>query len=105
MAMLPCLLGYNHIAERLSKLQDPNAPKEINRYRQWIDNYVAEDYSEAVRKGCGIVLLPLWFEELRLTKNRAGREACSTAISGKDRAACQNLHPCHQGTSFALCLC
>lgn len=53
MAMLPCLLGYSHIAARLSTEQDPNAPKGANRYRQWIDNYVAEDYVEAVRRGCG----------------------------------------------------
>ncbi|GAB7351477.1 hypothetical protein MBLNU459_g2131t2 [Dothideomycetes sp. NU459] len=55
MAMLPCLLGYMQIAERLSMQQDPKAPREANRYRQWIDNYVAEDYTEAVRKGCELV--------------------------------------------------
>lgn len=53
MAMLPCLLGYSHIAQRLMTLQDPAQPKQANRYRRWIENYVAEDYSEAVRKGSG----------------------------------------------------
>lgn len=52
-ALLPCLLGYGMIAKRLHSIQDPAKPKEANRYRRWIDNYVAEDYTEAVRKGCG----------------------------------------------------
>ncbi|KAI4749465.1 hypothetical protein E4T50_00349 [Aureobasidium sp. EXF-12298] len=50
-AMFPCLLGYHHIAKRLSSIQDPSAPKNANRYRQWIDNYIADDYTEAVGKG------------------------------------------------------
>jgi thiaminase len=52
-AMFPCLLGYHHIAKRLSLLQDPSAPKTANRYRQWIDNYIADDYTQAVGKGMG----------------------------------------------------
>jgi hydroxymethylpyrimidine/phosphomethylpyrimidine kinase len=52
-AMFPCLLGYHHIAQRLSSLQDPSAPKNANRYRQWIDNYIADDYTQAVGKGMG----------------------------------------------------
>lgn len=53
MSMLACLIGYNHIAQRLMNLQDPTKPTEANRYRKWIENYVAEDYSEAVREGSG----------------------------------------------------
>ncbi|KAI5211123.1 hypothetical protein E4T38_01735 [Aureobasidium subglaciale] len=52
-AMFPCLIGYHHIAKRLSALQDPSAPKNANRYRQWIDNYIADDYTQAVGKGMG----------------------------------------------------
>ena len=52
-ALLPCLLGYGRIASRLHGLQTHSNPKEANRYRRWIDNYVAEDYTEAVQKGCG----------------------------------------------------
>ena len=52
-SLLPCLLGYHVIAKRLNELQEPGAPKTANRYRSWIDNYVAEDYSAAVVKGCG----------------------------------------------------
>jgi thiaminase len=55
-AMFPCLLGYHHIAKRLSSIQDPSAPKNANRYRQWIDNYIADDYTEAVGKGMGKVI-------------------------------------------------
>lgn len=54
-ALLPCLLGYSKIAERLYSIQDPSKPKDANRYRRWIDNYVAEDYSEAVKVGCALV--------------------------------------------------
>ena len=56
-AMFPCLLGYHHIAKRLSALQDPAAPKTANRYRQWIDNYIADDYTQAVGKGMGELIL------------------------------------------------
>jgi thiaminase len=52
-AMFPCLIGYHHIAQRLSSIQDPSAPKNANRYRQWIDNYIADDYTQAVGKGMG----------------------------------------------------
>lgn len=47
------------IAKRLHGLQDPekflreNGEKAENRYKQWIENYVAEDYTEAVKQGCG----------------------------------------------------
>ncbi|KAI5248127.1 hypothetical protein E4T43_01625 [Aureobasidium subglaciale] len=69
-AMFPCLIGYHHIAKRLSALQDPSAPKNANRYRQWIDNYIADDYTQAVGKGMELVegnvfrQSPLRIEEL-----------------------------------------
>lgn len=55
-ALLPCLLGYSVIAKRLHALQDntKKAPGRGNRYLKWIENYVAEDYSEAVEKGMGM---------------------------------------------------
>jgi hydroxymethylpyrimidine/phosphomethylpyrimidine kinase len=52
-SLIPCLLGYNVIAERLKKEQETNPPKGKNPYRTWIDNYTAEDYQAAVEKGCG----------------------------------------------------
>ena len=51
-SLLPCLLGYHVIAKRLHEEQKSNPPKE-NRYATWINNYIAEDYCEAVEKGCG----------------------------------------------------
>lgn len=49
-ALLPCLLGYGRIAARLKAEQRPGRP---NRYQTWIENYVAEDYVQAVETGCG----------------------------------------------------
>ena len=51
-SLLPCLLGYHVIAKRLDELQKADPPKSSSRYRTWIDNYVAADYSAAVEKGC-----------------------------------------------------
>lgn len=52
-SLLPCLLGYGMIAARLYGLQTTNPPTEPNRYLTWINNYVAEDYTAAMEKGCG----------------------------------------------------
>jgi len=52
-SLLPCLLGYGIIARRLHGLQTTNPPKEPNRYLTWINNYIGQDYSEAMEKGCG----------------------------------------------------
>jgi thiaminase len=49
-SLLPCLLGYNVIAERLKKEQKEG---QQNPYRTWIENYTGADYVEAVEKGCG----------------------------------------------------
>lgn len=53
-ALLPCLLGYGMIGRRLKDLQTTNPPKEPNAYLTWINNYVADDYTEAVRTGRGM---------------------------------------------------
>ena len=52
-ALAPCLLGYGQVAARLHK--DPKSKREGNRYWKWIENYVAEDYQEAVRKGREVI--------------------------------------------------
>jgi thiaminase len=49
--MAPCLIGYAVIARRL--YDDPKTKREDNMYWQWIENYVADDYSEAVNIGSG----------------------------------------------------
>jgi thiaminase len=50
-SMAPCLIGYAVIARRL--YDDPKTKREDNMYWQWIENYVADDYSEAVNIGSG----------------------------------------------------
>jgi thiaminase len=59
-AMMPCLFGYGEIAQRL--YVDPHTKRgppfqglwlieEGNEYLRWIENYVAEDFQEAVHVG------------------------------------------------------
>jgi thiaminase len=48
-ALAPCLIGYGEIAKRLHA--DPQTKRDGNIYWKWIETYVAEDYSEAVRTG------------------------------------------------------
>ncbi|KFY23743.1 hypothetical protein V493_05665 [Pseudogymnoascus sp. VKM F-4281 (FW-2241)] len=48
-AMAPCLIGYGVIARRL--YDDPLTKREGNTYWKWIENYVADDFVEAVRVG------------------------------------------------------
>ncbi|KAF2232497.1 hypothetical protein EV356DRAFT_525193 [Viridothelium virens] len=52
-ALLPCLLGYGMIGQRLCN--DPTTVKEGNQYFEWIENYVAEDFTEAVRVGSELI--------------------------------------------------
>ncbi|WPH02779.1 Hypothetical protein R9X50_00564700 [Acrodontium crateriforme] len=54
-SMLPCLLGYGMIARRLSDLQKSNPPSSPNQYLTWINNYIAEDYTAAVKTGCALI--------------------------------------------------
>lgn len=51
MALAPCLIGYGAIARRLHS--DENTLRQGNQYWKWIENYVAHDYTEAVRLGSG----------------------------------------------------
>jgi thiaminase II len=50
-ALAPCLIGYGQIAKRL--YSDAKTVREGNRYWKWIENYAAEDYTEAVELGVG----------------------------------------------------
>jgi hydroxymethylpyrimidine/phosphomethylpyrimidine kinase len=42
------------IGSRLKELQTTNPPKEPNAYLTWIENYVADDYTQAVQTGRGM---------------------------------------------------
>lgn len=53
-ALAPCLIGYGAIAQRLYHEKD--TVREGNRYWKWIENYVADDYTQAVRLGSGKIL-------------------------------------------------
>ncbi|CAG8955247.1 hypothetical protein HYFRA_00011229 [Hymenoscyphus fraxineus] len=52
-SMAPCLIGYGQIAQRLHA--DTKTKREGNVYWKWIQNYVADDYSEAVRIGSDLL--------------------------------------------------
>lgn len=51
MSLAPCLLGYGVAATRLAAQHGNN--HEGNRYWKWIENYIADDYREAVKIGSG----------------------------------------------------
>ncbi|KAJ5724628.1 hypothetical protein N7493_006356 [Penicillium malachiteum] len=53
MALAPCLIGYGAIAGRL--FSEEKTLREGNRYWKWIENYVADDYAEAVRLGSALL--------------------------------------------------
>ncbi|OGE53870.1 hypothetical protein PENARI_c007G09929 [Penicillium arizonense] len=53
MALAPCLIGYGAIARRL--YTEEGTIREGNRYWKWIENYVAEDYTGAVRLGSALL--------------------------------------------------
>jgi thiaminase len=53
MALAPCLIGYGTIARRLHG--EEKTLREGNRYWKWIENYVAEDYTEAVQLGSALL--------------------------------------------------
>lgn len=52
MALAPCLLGYGAVAKMLHGHASTVKTAE-NIYWPWIENYVADDYVEAVRLGSG----------------------------------------------------
>lgn len=53
MALAPCLIGYGAIATRLYN-DENDSVREGNRFWKWVENYVAEDYTEAVKIGSGM---------------------------------------------------
>ncbi|RVX74710.1 hypothetical protein B0A52_01837 [Exophiala mesophila] len=51
MALAPCLLGYGEAARRLYVDPSSVTAEKGNRYWKWVENYVAEDYAQAVAVG------------------------------------------------------
>jgi hydroxymethylpyrimidine/phosphomethylpyrimidine kinase / thiaminase len=50
-ALAPCLLGYGALAKMLHR--DPRSVRQGNHYWNWVENYVAADYVQAVETGSG----------------------------------------------------
>ncbi len=93
MALAPCLLGYSAIASRL--YADPKTKRDGNIYWKWIENYVADDYAEAVAIGSGEKSTCINITSWRLTRKRYPREKCNFAVSKPRRRAGENLHSCN----------
>ncbi|KAL9106179.1 MAG: hypothetical protein Q9227_008771 [Pyrenula ochraceoflavens] len=53
MALAPCLIGYGVIARRLHTAE--SSVRDGNPYWKWIENYVADDYTEAVKTGSALI--------------------------------------------------
>ncbi|OAP60274.1 phosphomethylpyrimidine kinase [Fonsecaea erecta] len=51
MSLAPCLIGYGVTAARLFREPESLPTDKGNRYWRWVENYVADDYREAVRVG------------------------------------------------------
>ncbi|POS79022.1 phosphomethylpyrimidine kinase, partial [Diaporthe helianthi] len=48
-SLAPCLLGYGALAKMLHG--DPKSVRQGNYYWDWVENYVADDYVQAVKTG------------------------------------------------------
>ncbi|KAJ4304996.1 ATP-dependent RNA helicase dbp2 [Kalmusia sp. IMI 367209] len=53
-ALLPCLIGYGIIAQRL--YNDTKTVREGSKYWKWVETYVADDYAQAMEVGRAIGL-------------------------------------------------
>jgi thiaminase len=52
-ALLPCLIGYGIIAKRLH--EDPNTVREGSKYWAWIEQYVGQQYVDAMMRGSDLI--------------------------------------------------
>jgi len=52
-ALLPCLIGYGIIAKRL--YDDPKTVREGNRYWDWIEQYIGQEYVDAMMRGSDLI--------------------------------------------------
>lgn len=98
MALAPCLIGYGAIANRLYTEKD--TLREGNRYWKWIENYVADDYTEAVRLGSGTFLLSSFFSFLfnygMANDNRTARDAHAKSLAESGGRTHQDFHSCNR---------
>ena len=68
--LAPCLLGYGAIAQMLRGHPSTKMAEDGNMYWGWIENYVADDYTEAVRLGSGTASLPPWMNSMATAQIR-----------------------------------
>ncbi|KAH5387384.1 hypothetical protein HBI33_065030 [Parastagonospora nodorum] len=52
-ALLPCLIGYGMIARRL--YEDPKTVREGSRYWAWIEQYIGQEYMDAMVRGSDLI--------------------------------------------------
>jgi thiaminase len=52
-ALLPCLIGYGIIARRL--YDDPSTVREGSKYWKWIEQYVGQEYIDAMVRGSDMI--------------------------------------------------
>jgi hypothetical protein len=90
MALAPCLIGYGAIAKRL--YTDAGTLREGNQFWKWIENYVAEDYSEAVRLGSGKRTFRNCRDRANLIWNRTAGKAHEVGISQSHGGVDQDFH-------------
>ncbi|KAL9625764.1 MAG: hypothetical protein Q9160_000084 [Pyrenula sp. 1 TL-2023] len=69
--------------DSISKIyREPSSVREGNPYWKWVENYVAEDFVEAVKNGsCEVKNFP---EEFRADEHRLDRDACPRSITSED---------------------
>jgi thiaminase len=51
--LLPCLIGYGIIARRL--YDDPSTVREGSKYWKWIEQYVGQEYIDAMVRGSDMI--------------------------------------------------
>lgn len=92
MALAPCLIGYGAIARRL--YTEEHTRREGNRYWKWIENYVAEDYTEAVRLGSGkSPLRSSGLSSVVLISGRTARKPYAQGLAQPHGRAHSDLYP------------
>ena len=98
LALAPCLLGYGVVARQLHA-DERSVRGETNRYWTWIENYVADDYVQAVKTGSGKCRGEKdWRRGIAANEgNRTIRETRCSAVSEQNRRVGKDLHTCNQG--------
>jgi thiaminase len=91
-ALLPCLIGYGIIARRL--YDDPSTVREGSKYWKWIEQYVGQEYIDAMVRGSDMIEEQV---KKQVSLSISNRWRCShPAVSLADQRACADFHPCNE---------